>query len=104
MARLRFALYTLLALLLLTALPVLAQENEADAQARIILYKAAAAAAAVGIAGIAAGVAIAMAGSAAASAVAERREAAGTLLIIVALGEGIAIYGFLVALLIIILL
>ncbi|MEM1927273.1 MAG: hypothetical protein QXS85_00830 [Acidilobaceae archaeon] len=89
-----------LALLVVSALPVLAQED----QARIVLYKAAAAAAAVGIAGIAGGIAIAMAGSAAASAMAERREAAGMLLIIVALGEGIAIYGFLVALLIILLL
>ncbi|MEM4507989.1 MAG: hypothetical protein QXP76_05355 [Acidilobaceae archaeon] len=98
---LRNLIYALvIAVLAISASLAWAQEG----QESTVLYKAAAAAAAVGIAGIAAGIAIAMAGSAAASAIAERREAAGTLLIIVALGEGIAIYGFLVALLIILLL
>ena len=62
--------------------------------------KAVGAALAVGLAGIGGGYAVGVAGAAAASAVAENREIAGTVLLYVALGEGIAIYGLLVALII----
>ncbi len=58
------------------------------------------AALAVGLAGIGGGYAVGVAGAAAASAVAENREIMGAALLYVALGEGIAIYGLLVALLI----
>ncbi len=56
---------------------------------------------AVGLAGIGGGYAVGVAGAAAASAVAENREIAGTVLLYVALGEGIAIYGLLIAILLI---
>ena len=56
---------------------------------------------AVGLAGIGGGYAVGVAGAAAVSAVAENREVAGAVLLYVALGEGIAIYGLLVAILLI---
>ncbi len=65
-----------------------------------VFAKAIGAALAVGLAGIGGGYAVAIAGAAAASAVAENREVSGTVLLYVALGEGIAIYGLLVALII----
>jgi V/A-type H+-transporting ATPase subunit K len=59
---------------------------------------------AVGLAGLGAGYAVGTAGAAAASGIVEKREVTGLLLLIVILGEGIAIYGLLIALLVIILL
>jgi len=56
---------------------------------------------AVGATGIGAGVAIALAGSAAMSAMVERPERAVWYLIFLALGEAIAIYGLLIAILMI---
>ncbi len=69
-----------------------------------ILAKAVGAALAVGLAGLGAGYAVGVAGAAAASGIVEKREVTGPLLIIVALGEGIGIYGFLIALFIMLLL
>ncbi|MCS7106826.1 MAG: hypothetical protein NZ902_01790 [Acidilobaceae archaeon] len=66
--------------------------------------KAIGAAIAVGVAGLGAGFAVGIGGAAVASAIVERREASGILLLIVILGEGIAIYGLLIALLIMLLL
>lgn len=74
-------------------------QDQAIASAAGMKYLAAALA--VGLAGIGGGYAVAVAGAAAASAVAENREVAGTVLLFVALGEGIAIYGLLVAILLI---
>ena len=56
---------------------------------------------AVGLAGIGGGYAVGVAGAAAVSAVAENREISGTVLLYVALGEGIAIYGLLIAILLV---
>ncbi len=56
---------------------------------------------AVGLAGLGGGYAVGVAGAAAVSAVAENEKISGTALLYVALGEGIAIYGLLVALMII---
>ncbi len=56
---------------------------------------------AVGLAGIGGGYAVGVAGAAAISAIAEKREVSGMGLLIVAMGEGIAIYGLLVAILLI---
>jgi V/A-type H+-transporting ATPase subunit K len=69
-----------------------------------IIAKAVGAALAVGLAGLGAGYAVGVAGAAAASGIVERREVVGPLLIIVVLGEGIAIYGLLIAVFIILLL
>jgi len=82
---------------------VIAQAQEAAATGTVtsdIFAKAIGAALAVGLAGIGGGYAVAIAGAAAVSAVAENREISGTVLLYVALGEGIAIYGLLVALII----
>lgn len=81
-----------------------AQEQAAGDQAAAGIsegLKYLAASLAVGLAGIGGGYAVAVAGAAAASAVAENREVAGTVLLYVALGEGIAIYGLLVSILLI---
>jgi V/A-type H+-transporting ATPase subunit K len=59
---------------------------------------------AVGLAGLGAEYAVGTAGAAAASGIVEKREVTGLLLLIVILGEGIAIYSLLIALLVIILL
>jgi len=59
-----------------------------------------AAALAVGISTIAAGYAVAVVGSAAVGALAEKPELAGRVIILVGLAEGIAIYGLIVAVLI----
>lgn len=88
-----------LALVLLSAIPASAEE----AEGMRLLGKTIGAALAVGLAGLGAGYAIGVAGAAVASGIVERREVVGPLLLVVVLGEGIAIYGLLVALLIIIL-
>jgi len=69
----------------------------------MIIAKAVGAALAVGLAGLGAGFAVGTAGAAVASGIVERREVLGPLLLIVVLGEGIAIYGLLIALLVILL-
>jgi len=83
--------------------PVFAQETGGEqAQATTAdAYKLLAAGLAVGLAGIGGGYAVGVAGASATSAIAEKPEMSGNALLIVALGEGIAIYGFVVALLLI---
>ncbi len=78
-----------------------ANEVPGDVLAKSNYAKAIGAALAVGLAGIGGGYAVGVAGAAASSAVAENREIFGSVLLYVALGEGIGIYGLLVALLII---
>ncbi len=78
-----------------------AQTEGTTAETTSIYAKALGSALAVGLAGIGGGYAVGVAGAAAVSAVAENREISGTALLYVALGEGIAIYGLLVALMII---
>ncbi|MCE4606678.1 MAG: ATP synthase subunit C [Desulfurococcales archaeon] len=63
-------------------------------------YKMLGAGLAVGLAGVGGGIAVGIAGASAISAVAEKPEMSGYALLIVALGEGIAIYGFVISLLI----
>lgn len=87
-----------LVMLMASAIVALAAEKVDAGYAT--LGKALGAALAVGLAGIGAGYAIAVAGAATASAMAEKPEMFGRLLIIVVLGEGIAIYGLLIAILI----
>lgn len=65
-----------------------------------ILGKAIGAGLAVGLAGIGGGYAVGVAGAAAISAVAEKREVFGSAFLFVVLGEGIAIYGLLIAIII----
>ena len=57
---------------------------------------------AIGGAGAGAGVAVGVAGAAGISVLAEKREMFGTVLLILALGEGIAIYGLIIAILLIV--
>jgi len=65
-----------------------------------VLGKALGAGLAVGLAGIGGGYAVGVAGAAAVSAVAEKREVFGTAFLFVVLGEGIAIYGLLMAIIV----
>jgi V/A-type H+-transporting ATPase subunit K len=58
---------------------------------------------AVGLAGLGGGYAVGVAGASAVSAIAEKREVSGMALLIVALGEGIAIYGLLIGILVLVL-
>ena len=103
----RFRTVTLLAAVLAVAAALVtgslvaeAQEQAGGVMASDVLAKALGAGLAVGLAGIGGGYAVGVAGAAAVSAVAENREISGTVLLYVALGEGIAIYGLLVALII----
>ncbi len=66
-------------------------------------YNAVGAALAVGLAGIGAGYAVGIAGASGISALTEKPELFSNVLLIVALGEGIAIYGLIVAILILLL-
>ncbi|HIP64954.1 MAG TPA: V-type ATP synthase subunit K [Pyrodictium sp.] len=92
-------LILMLPLVMLTTSTAIASAEEAG-EAYAVLGKAIGAALAIGLAGIGAGYAVAVAGAAAASATAEKPEMFGRLLVFVVLGEGIAIYGLLVAILI----
>ena len=74
-----------------------------DAQARVASIRYIAAAVAVGIACIAGGMAVGKIGAAAMGAMSENAELSGKALPFVGLAEGICLWGFLVALLIIIL-
>jgi V/A-type H+-transporting ATPase subunit K len=93
----------LLVLVLALSIPSVVGYAE-EGEAIRIIAKAAGAALAVGLAGLGAGYAVGTAGAAAASGIVEKREVTGLLLLIVVLGEGIAIYGLLIALLVILLL
>ncbi|MEA1866624.1 MAG: ATP synthase subunit C [Thermodesulfobacteriota bacterium] len=88
----------------LTLLPciVWAQEAAAGAEAspEAAKWGYISAALAVGISSLGAGIAVALVGSAAMGAVSERPEMAGRALIFVGLAEGIAIYGLIVAIMI----
>ncbi|MGB0087151.1 MAG: ATP synthase subunit C [Rhodomicrobiaceae bacterium] len=66
----------------------------------VLEWAFASAAVAAGLAALAAGYAVAMVGSAAVGALAEKPELLGRVLILVGLAEGIAIYGLIVAILI----
>jgi V/A-type H+-transporting ATPase subunit K len=67
---------------------------------RVAQWAMIAAAAAVGVSTLAAGYAVATVGSAAVGALAEKPELIGSVLVLVGLAEGIAIYGVIVAILI----
>jgi V/A-type H+-transporting ATPase subunit K len=97
---LALAIFTTIAFLAATSLIASAQ-GTAAAQAAVREWKAMAAAITMGVSALGSGYALAKAGSAASAAAAERPEVAGRLLIYLVLGEGIAIYGLLVAILII---
>ncbi len=88
----------------LTLLPCIAWAQEtaagAGASAEETKWGYFSAALAVGASSIAAGIAVAIVGSAAMGAISERPEMAGRALIFVGLAEGIAIYGLIVAIMI----
>jgi V/A-type H+-transporting ATPase subunit K len=92
------------ALLLLASMPAGAQAqaaaSAAGADPGVLRWAFASAAAAAGLSTLAAGYAVAMVGSAAVGALAEKPELLGRVLILVGLAEGIAIYGLIVAILI----
>jgi V/A-type H+-transporting ATPase subunit K len=91
-----------IAVLLLPAVPA-AQESaftESLIPAGVLQWGYLAAAIAAGLAALAAGYAVGMVGSAAVGALAEKPELLGRVLILVGLAEGIAIYGLIIAILI----
>lgn len=98
----KLLLYWTLALIAFTFLVSIASAQTTTAGSEVASYKALAAGLAVGLAGIGGGYAVAVAGSAGLSALTEKSELFSNVLLIVALGEGIAIYGLIVAILIII--
>ena len=77
-----------------------AEPVRAAANSAVAPYAMIAAAIAAGLSTLAAGYAVAMVGSAAVGALAEKPELLGRVLILVGLAEGIAIYGLIVAVLI----
>jgi V/A-type H+/Na+-transporting ATPase subunit K len=86
--------------LLLQMAPAAAQVAAPAANAAVAPWAVMAAAIAAGLATLAAGYAVAVVGSAAVGALAEKPELLGRVLILVGLAEGIAIYGLIVAVLI----
>lgn len=90
------------ALIVLGSIPAHAQAAAVGAAAEpgALRWAFASAAAAAGIGSLAAGYAVATVGSAAVGALAEKPELLGRVLILVGLAEGIAIYGLIVAILI----
>ena len=94
-------LITLVALVVVGAPPALAQEAEqlAGQEGAVggLDLRFMAAALAAGLAAIGAGIAVGIAGAAAIGAVAEKPELLGRSLIFVGLAEGIAIYGLIIA-------
>jgi V/A-type H+/Na+-transporting ATPase subunit K len=89
-----------LTLLLFQVAPAAAQGPPAAANAGVAPWAMIAAAIAAGLAALAAGYAVGSVGSAAVGALAEKPELLGRVLILVGLAEGIAIYGLIVAVLI----
>jgi V/A-type H+-transporting ATPase subunit K len=87
------------------ALPVIAQQTEPAGQteASASMWKYLAAALAVGVACIGGGIAVGQIGTAAMGALSENPEVSGKALPFVGLAEGICLWGFLVALLILVL-
>ena len=91
------------ALMLFTAAVSVFAQGKADADAAVGIAKYIAAALAVGFACIAGGMAVGKIGAAAMGAMSENADLSGKALPFVGLAEGICLWGFLVALLIIIL-
>jgi V/A-type H+-transporting ATPase subunit K len=89
--------------LVFSASPLFAQEAEAAAGGGTSVWKYFAAALAVGISCIAGGIAVGQIGAAAMGAMSENPELSGKALPYAGLAEGICLWGFLVALLIIVL-
>jgi V/A-type H+-transporting ATPase subunit K len=90
-----------LGLLLVAAVPVLfAQESAAGVAAQGSVIKYIAAALAVGIATLGGGIAVGQIGAAAMAAMSENPELSGRALPFVGLAEGICLWGFIVALMI----
>jgi V/A-type H+-transporting ATPase subunit K len=97
------ALSVLPALVLFVAMPLLAAQSEEVRPAvppQVVQWGFLAAAIVAGLAALGASYAVAVVGAAAMGAVAEKPETAGRALIFVGLAEGIAIYGLIIAIMI----
>lgn len=98
MKRMKIAILLVSLLLgMATAIPVAAQAPYEDPQGFAGLNIAAALA--IGLAAIGAGIAVGMTAAAGIGAIAEKREMFGTVLILIAIGEGIVVYGLVFAVL-----
>jgi V/A-type H+-transporting ATPase subunit K len=78
----------------------IAAQSAATADASIVRWGFIAAALAAGLSAVAAGIAVAAVGAAAVGAIAEKPELFGRTLVLVGLAEGIAIYGLIIAIMI----
>lgn len=94
---------SIIPILLVMAVPAHAQEAGQGDTSFAIGMNAIGAGLAMGLSALGAGYAIAKAGAAASSATAEKPELFGRLLIYLVLGEGLAIYGLLIAILVLVL-
>ena len=94
------ALAAALTVILVTTTTTAQTEGTQGAAASSVLGKAVGAGLAVGLAGIGAGYAIGVAGASGLSALTEKPEMLSQVLLVVALGEGVAIYGLLIAILV----
>ncbi|MCR8454501.1 MAG: ATP synthase subunit C [Crenarchaeota archaeon] len=97
--RIALALFSVCALMLIATSSVLAQEQGTTQNQQEL--RAIASALSIGISCIAASYAVAKTGTAAVGAVIERPEVFGKVVIFVGLAEGIAIYGLLIAILLV---
>ncbi len=100
----KLLLNTLIPLILVLTIVASAQTvlAQTETATNTKIYNSLGAGLAIGLAGMGAGIAVGIAGAAGISALTEKRELFGTVLLIVALGEGIAIYGLIIAVLLII--
>jgi V/A-type H+-transporting ATPase subunit K len=94
-------LFASIILLLFFSVPIVfAQETTAGAQANASVFKYIAAAIAVGLATLGGGIAVGQIGTAALAAMSENPDLSGKAIPFVGLGEGICLWGFVVALMI----
>lgn len=94
------ALAAALTVILVATTTTAQAEGAQGTAAGSVLGKAVGAGLAVGLAGIGAGYAIGVAGASGLSALTEKPEMLSQVLLVVALGEGVAIYGLLIAILV----
>ena len=97
-----FLIFLALVFVIVSPLAIAQEANAAETESSTAMWKYIAAAASVGLSCIAGGIAVGQIGSAAMGAMSENPELAGKALPYAGLAEGICLWGFLVALLILV--
>ncbi len=93
-------LFFIMCILIVSVTTLFAQGEQANAGDQVVIWRWIAAAIAIGLACIAGGIAVGQVGAAAMGAMSENPELSGKALPYVGLAEGIVLWGFLIALLI----